>query len=1073
MPHWRRLSPGSRPAQAWSAILVFLAASGFSLLPGIAASARTQVARDDADALRFARGLLDQRKYALAAEEYTRILKRSPGGTVQADARYGLANALLYQGKYRESKPEFEAFLTDAPRDPRVRTAEYRLGEICYLLGDYREARSRLEGFTEAAAGHAGLEMAWTYLGDSCFNLDDLPAAKRAYARAIADYPRGRLADRARYGMGRTLAGLGEIDQALELFRGLIEAGKAGWVDRSWLQVARIERGSGRDQRAIDAVTALERSAPDSPLLAEARFEQACALGRLGRGDEASALFKRLAGPGVPAALAAQSALEWAALELTRGRAAEARAILDPALERFGETPLAPALRYRLAEALVLDKKPGEAEAQFRAVARLSPPDAWSDDAAWRAARLALERGSGTDARKMLEDFDRRFPSSPLAPEAALALARAFVLEKQPAEAAKRLEALLATARAQTPERSPAPWVAAALYELAVIDRGLGKKQAADALLEELTRGADKAVAADAHYLLGESAVDNRQFAEAVPHLQAYLSARPDGEAAEFALARLALAQAQTGHDAEAARSLAELGKRFPRTGAHASASLALAERALAANHLAEAESAFRKVIAAGEQAGVDLARPAQPQAKPDPHAIDPEVVRRAWTGLGRALYRLKKPAEAAQALARAIPGGNAGSENRLALAAALESAGQNEQALAAYDAILQADPRALAAALAKARLLARVERPSDAAKAYESIAARIAEKAELAKLKLEPAALLGEWAFALLDAQDVNGADRVFQRILAEYPQSPTAVDARFNLAESANERGNHAEVIRLLAPLAEGESLAPAQGDAADAVNRRNEAILFRLGRAQAELRAWPSAARAFDRLLGAYPRTPLAREAKFFRALAHEEQGEFEPAATLYATVANDPPGKGDPPRLDTLARTRRLACLVGMKRWADVLTEADSLKPALGSDQRACAELDFARGQALKGQGRLADARSAFASVASQKTGDLPAQAQLMVGETYFHEGKFHEALREFLKVDILYKSPRWQAAALLEAGKVQERIDQPAEAAETYERLAARFPDDPVVKVALARKDALARKGSGNGKKRGS
>ncbi len=67
---------------------------------------------------------------------------------------------------------------------------------------------------------------------------------------------------------------------------------------------------------------------------------------------------------------------------------------------------------------------------------------------------------------------------------------------------------------------------------------------------------------------------------------------------------------------------------------------------------------------------------------------------------------------------------------------------------------------------------------------------------------------------------------------------------------------------------------------------------------------------------------------------------------------------------------------------------------------------------------------------------------------MRGETYFHEDRLREALREFLRVDILYDAPRWQAAALLEAGKVYERLDQWADAAETYRRLVDKFPQDP-------------------------
>ncbi len=90
-------------------------------------------------------------------------------------------------------------------------------------------------------------------------------------------------------------------------------------------------------------------------------------------------------------------------------------------------------------------------------------------------------------------------------------------------------------------------------------------------------------------------------------------------------------------------------------------------------------------------------------------------------------------------------------------------------------------------------------------------------------------------------------------------------------------------------------------------------------------------------------------------------------------------------------------------------------------------------------------------------------ELAAQAQLMRGEAFFHEDRLHEALREFLQVNILYNAPRWQAAALLEAGKVYERLDQWADAAETYDRLVARFPKDRDAATARARREAVRRR----------
>ena len=160
-------------------------------------------------------------------------------------------------------------------------------------------------------------------------------------------------------------------------------------------------------------------------------------------------------------------------------------------------------------------------------------------------------------------------------------------------------------------------------------------------------------------------------------------------------------------------------------------------------------------------------------------------------------------------------------------------------------------------------------------------------------------------------------------------------------------------------------------------------------------------------------------------------------------------------------------------LGVKRWGDALKKAEALKHELPPEDPAVAELDFARGRALLGLARSDDARAAFQSViTARKGGDLAAQAHLMRGETYFHQERYRDALTEFLKVDILYDVPRWQAAALLEAGKVYERLAQWGDAAETYERLRSRFPDDPHIPEVNARLSTVRKHESARGNSAG-
>jgi TolA-binding protein len=230
-------------------------------------------ARQVPEALNFANGLFRERRYEMAADEYERFLKAARPGPDADEARFGLANARLFQGRYDLAKKQFEIFLKGAPGHPNAATAWYRVGETAYMLGDLRAARQALEKFTAENPGHRHLETAWPYLGDVCLRLGDLPRARQAYDQALATHPEGRLSDRARFGLGRTLALEGDTEAALGAFRGLVERGGPEWTDRSWLQIGQILARSGQQARAVEAFETLERVAPRSLPAAESRLK--------------------------------------------------------------------------------------------------------------------------------------------------------------------------------------------------------------------------------------------------------------------------------------------------------------------------------------------------------------------------------------------------------------------------------------------------------------------------------------------------------------------------------------------------------------------------------------------------------------------------------------------------------------------------------------------------------------------------------------------------------------------------------------------------------------------------------
>ncbi|MHB1558329.1 MAG: tetratricopeptide repeat protein, partial [Isosphaeraceae bacterium] len=645
----------------------------------------TAAGRRVPDALRFAHGLLRQGKYELAAEEYERFLASgSPTAADRGDALYGLANARLNQERYADSLRAFSDFLAAAaPGDARASTARYRVGELSYITGDMPAARRALETFTAGKADHPAMETAWTYLGDVDFSQNDLPAARKAYERSLADHPRGRLADRARYGLGRTLAALGERDRAIQVLRELAARGGPDWADRAWYQVGTIELAASRPAEAVEAFEAMERAAPSSPLRGEARLRRARALGRLGRTDDAARLLAGLiadaANPQAP-----QSALELATIEMQRRRPEAALAAVEVVLKRYPRSPARPALLFRSAEALRELHRAGEAEARFLQVAETAPDDPWADDALARAAASALERKDAAAARRIAARLATRYPSSPLKGDARLIEARAAAMVGEPKAAVEILERLLGTAGAGDGGAEKLPLSPAATrdarYELALAYRAVGRPDDAEKLLADLAGEPAGPLAADAQFLLGQSHLEAGRFAEAIPPLEGYLAAQPRGEVAEFALADLVAAQVGVKRLDDAGRALETLARQFPHATTLPGARVRHAEAALAAGQFERAVEQFR--LAAGS-AGV---KPAASRA--GAAAIEPAIRMRAFVGLGRALEAMGQHAEAAEAFASAgalLPAGDASAFGLAGdRARALEAANRSDDALAA-----------------------------------------------------------------------------------------------------------------------------------------------------------------------------------------------------------------------------------------------------------------------------------------------------------------------------------------------------------------------------------------------------
>jgi TolA-binding protein len=218
-----------------------------------------------------------------------------------------------------------------------------------------------------------------------------------------------------------------------------------------------------------------------------------------------------------------------------------------------------------------------------------------------------------------------------------------------------------------------------------------------------------------------------------------------------------------------------------------------------------------------------------------------------------------------------------------------------------------------------------------------------------------------------------------------------------------------------------------------------------LYLKGRIAVAQEQWDRVDAPLAQLIERFPDSQWVRSADFMRAEASYRRGNFEQAAERLADLAAAT--KDKPEAWSAVAELRRAQALAQLKRWEEALEVAREIAVRFPNfDQQH--EVDYLIGRGLAAQADFAAARESYAKVIANPraaTIETAAMAQWMIGETFFHQEKYVEALGEYLRVEEHYPFPRWQSAALLQAGKCHESLGQWQSAVAVYQRLLKTYP----------------------------
>ncbi|MCA8996575.1 MAG: tetratricopeptide repeat protein, partial [Planctomycetaceae bacterium] len=416
-------------------------------------------------------------------------------------------------------------------------------------------------------------------------------------------------------------------------------------------------------------------------------------------------------------------------------------------------------------------------------------------------------------------------------------------------------------------------------------------------------------------------------------------------------------------------------------------------------------------------------------------------------------LGRFEKSAELFQAIGR-TPGIDLELRSHCAymVALSLRQAGRLDESLEQFEITAKAFQResapetneqlaacrnAYRSAKGGARVARELMKTEQADRLYESAFQQL--KLLPAKEQKELDLLINEWADLSYNAKDFSRSDELYRLLLKERPDSDLADEARLILAESLRFDGN------LTAAQDEFQKLfLDPRSD--EFVRQRAVVHLLDL---LAESKDWGASLELSEKVLGEFPQSEHRLYTEYRRGEALLQLKKTDEAIQQLTRLK------------EALANDLGSAPAWWPETWL-LLAEAQFLKKDYSSMDETLGDLNVLgdglpvlyraealRGRSLESRARFDEAREAYQRVIDSPAGkgtETAAEAQFRIAESYLKQNNLPTALKEYIKVFVGYDAPRFQSAALYQAGSVDATLKNWREAATTFRTLIEKFPE---------------------------
>ena len=965
-------------------------------------------------------GLVDQ-EYQLAAGYYQNanwnksavsfeeFVNRYTGHSKIEEARFFLAESKIQLGNYSDALVGFQKFVEANPNHSMAPRATFRMGEAAFQLGKSKAALKALELFVKKYPRHELVEYAMPYLGELRLEFDEPKEAQRAFATALRLFPDSELNDQNRYGLAQSYRLLGKTKQAARYWQYIADANESEYAGRSLLQLAILDCENRRFKEAApllaDAITSLAKSDIEN------RIEATYWLGRIaleqGNFEKANEVFTSLeslpANEDVGAGICYDAAV--AAWRTNRN---------DLAVEWLAKLRSTWPKNQLGARAMALE------------------------------IELLRQRGLDAVVLDYCQRFAERFPTDDLRFNVAEIAGRAYHKQNKFAVGVETFEKLLAdhakafegdtTAPEQRQRR--ATW----LYLKGLCHIGLGDH---DTAIRELRLAEANMLNPDAQpqieLAIATSLFRQQLYHDAVEEFESYLekAESTDRENVLSALSRLVVCYGNLDRweDADEAVNVLLEGNR--NTGLEAIQFLS--------DH-------------AYEKQRYDLAtRYFRTLATPE---NDAKFRSQGLAGLSWLMMEADtdEANEVFHRLVTEYPDSKFSSRAAISRAKYLEEQDKPEDAVKFYEVVVERFPNFELAQIARLRLAWFHQNKGDRdsllrAKTITEDFLEIAESTPKADENRQSQSLVGEALYQLgwidNDLGNKEEAREAFSQLVTLWPESKYWPDAAWRVANSLVADEDYENATAMIRKIL-GQDSVPAE------VKIQS---LYLQSKIAAATERWDNVPELMQELIESSEDETVVATAKYWKAESLYRYGDFDGAGEIFDEMqpAADQLGES----LEPWLLLRLAQCHGKSQRWTNAAMIArDCLDRFKGFSNLY--EFTFLLGRAAEYDGVFDQSREHYQQVIDSADGkgtETAAIAQWRIGETLFHQKKYKEAITEYSKADSNYEFGKWSSAALIQAGKCQEHLENWQHAEKLYSELLRRHPESEFVADA---KDRLGR-----------